>query len=142
VPAKPGPRRGHKLTDEVLAEPFAFIVELRHRLWLAPRGSEHVACAAGLDVLAAGEMGFLNVTGRWRVREVTQPLHRILPGARVVASGRHALDHGGIPHPHRYTGQVTFRRCMNCRCTNIVRDEVFVCALCDKALPTHWNFGD
>ena len=49
------------------AEPFTFVVDLDCALWLAPRQSEHVACAEGRDVLAAGEMGFAHRAGRWVV---------------------------------------------------------------------------
>jgi hypothetical protein len=51
-----------------------------------------------------------------------------------------ALDRIGVPHPGDFTDKVTFRRCPNCGERNIVRDEDFTCALCDSALPAHWNF--
>ncbi len=35
-----------------------FIIDTDARLWIADRRSEHVACAASLQVLAAGEMTF------------------------------------------------------------------------------------
>lgn len=41
-----------------LTEPFTFVVDLAGVLRLAPRHSEHVACAGGRDVLAAGEITF------------------------------------------------------------------------------------
>jgi hypothetical protein len=37
-----------------IAEPLTFVVTLDGYLRLAPRRSEHVDCAAGQDVLAAG----------------------------------------------------------------------------------------
>lgn len=40
------------------AEPYTYIVGLDGLLRLAPRRSEHVACAGGHPVLAAGEMAF------------------------------------------------------------------------------------
>lgn len=41
-----------------LAEPFTFVVDVDGWLPLAPRRSEHVACAGGGSVLGAGEVGF------------------------------------------------------------------------------------
>ncbi|MGH3750846.1 MAG: hypothetical protein ACRDT8_26020, partial [Micromonosporaceae bacterium] len=46
-----------------LAEPFTYVVDVAGVLRLAPRRSEHVACAAGGEVLAAGEISF--VRGPW-----------------------------------------------------------------------------
>ena len=42
-----------------LSEPFTFVVGLDGELRLAPRRSEHVDCAAGQQVLAAGEVLFV-----------------------------------------------------------------------------------
>lgn len=39
-------------------EPYTYVVGLDGLLRLAPRRSEHVACAGGHPVLAAGEMAF------------------------------------------------------------------------------------
>src|SRR5690349_4898669 len=54
-----------------LDEPFTFVVALDGSLRVAPRRSEHVALAAGRDVLAAGEMMFTREAGAQRVLEVT-----------------------------------------------------------------------
>ncbi|PSM45330.1 hypothetical protein C6Y14_00035 [Streptomyces dioscori] len=42
-----------------LAEPFTFMVGVDGALRLAPRRSEHVACAGGAMVLSAGEISFV-----------------------------------------------------------------------------------
>lgn len=39
-------------------QPLTYVITLDSMLRLAPRHSEHVACAAGADVLAAGEIQF------------------------------------------------------------------------------------
>ncbi|WP_218060602.1 hypothetical protein [Micromonospora sediminicola] len=41
-----------------LEEPATFVVDRHGTLRVAPRQNEHVACAAGQDVLAAGEITF------------------------------------------------------------------------------------
>jgi hypothetical protein len=51
-----------------------------------------------------------------------------------------ALDRAGIPHPGRFTVEVIFRRCPSCGERNLVKDDWFVCALCEAELPREWNF--
>jgi hypothetical protein len=45
--------------QDELGEPFTFVVGLDGQLHLAPQRSEHVDCAAGQPVLAAGEVLFM-----------------------------------------------------------------------------------
>ncbi|MFF7777247.1 hypothetical protein ACFZCG_22815 [Streptomyces tanashiensis] len=54
-----------------LAEPFTFVVGTDGVLRLAPRRSEHVACAGGAVVLSAGEISFVREADRWTVSEVS-----------------------------------------------------------------------
>jgi hypothetical protein len=51
-----------------------------------------------------------------------------------------ALDRVGVPHPGIFTDAVVFRRCPTCGERNVVREDDFVCAVCDSALPMQWNF--
>ena len=48
-----------------------FTIDTHGELWLADRRSEHVACAGGEDVLAAGEMTFVQAGAGFEVIEVT-----------------------------------------------------------------------
>ncbi|MFE3763562.1 hypothetical protein ACFXPI_17570 [Streptomyces sp. NPDC059104] len=57
---------------------------------------------------------------------------------RAVAA---ALDGAGIHRPEGFTHAVVFRRCESCRACNVVREEWYVCALCDADLPPRWNIG-
>lgn len=54
-----------------LEEPFTFVIDLRGTLRLAPRRSEHVACAGGQRVLGAGEIGFEKSGAGWAVGHVS-----------------------------------------------------------------------
>jgi hypothetical protein len=47
----------------------------------------------------------------------------------------------GLRHPGNYTDAVIFRRCPACDERNIARDDNFTGALCNSALPMHWNFA-
>jgi hypothetical protein len=52
-------------------EGATYVVDLQGRLRLAPRRSEHVACAGGEEVLAAGEIRFQGTGARLTVAEVS-----------------------------------------------------------------------
>lgn len=51
-----------------LGEPFTFVVGLDGQLRLASRRSEHVDCASGQPVLAAGEVLFVRDAGGCQAR--------------------------------------------------------------------------
>ncbi|MDG6105211.1 hypothetical protein Daura_34030 [Dactylosporangium aurantiacum] len=125
-----------------LAEPFTFVVDGGGVLRLAPRRSEHVACAGGGDVLAAGEMGFVRTAAGWRVDRVSNQSTGYCPDAAgswpAVAA---ALTAAGTPHPGGFTDEVVFRRCTACAARNVVHDGDLVCAVCAAPLPEHWNLG-
>jgi hypothetical protein len=122
-----------------LAEPFTFIVALDGVLRLAPRRSEHVDCAAGQDVLAAGEMLFAPAGGQWQVSEVSNQSAGYCPDLDSWPAVAGALDRASIAHPGDFTHKMVFRRCPACAQVNIVRDGDFACAVCGGALPAQWN---
>jgi hypothetical protein len=123
-------------------EPFTFVVALDGLLLLAPRRSEHVACAAGADVLAAGEILFAQDCGEWTVSEVTNQSTGYCPDPGSWQAVARALDRAKISYPPTFTLTIVFRRCPHCGARNIVKDNDFVCALCDHELPVNWNFDN
>jgi hypothetical protein len=131
---RPGPVIAAPLDPD---EPCTFVVTLDGDLRLAPRRSEHVALAAGQDVLAAGEMTFT----AGRVVAVTNQSTGYCPDPDSWPAVAQALDRRGIPHPGGFTDWLVFRRCETCGERNVVRDNDFTCALCDGPLPHHWNFA-
>jgi len=122
-----------------LAEPFTYVVGLDGLLRLAPRRSEHVACAGGADVLGAGEMGFGRAAGLRVVREVSNQSTGYCPHLDSWPAVARALDRAGIDRPAAFTHAVVFRRCTPCREINIVREGEFVCVFCGSELPVQWN---
>ncbi|GAA0611904.1 hypothetical protein [Streptomyces crystallinus] len=84
---------------EELDEPFTFVIATRGALRLAPRRSEHVACASGDRVLGAGEISFYTAAGRWAVNEVSNQPTGYCP---EVASWRR-------PHTHWIKQTLTAR---------------------------------
>ncbi|MFG2823756.1 hypothetical protein ACGFX4_30570 [Kitasatospora sp. NPDC048365] len=122
-----------------LAEPFTYVVDPAGVLRLAPRRSEHVACAAGQRVLAAGEIGFGRVGGRWVVEQVSNQSTGYCPDVVSWPAVARALDRVGIDRPEGFTHAVVFRRCTACGECSVVRDGHFVCVFCDAKLPPGWN---
>ncbi|NUP21416.1 MAG: hypothetical protein HOZ81_36205 [Streptomyces sp.] len=122
-----------------LVEPFTFVVGIDGVLRLAPRRSEHVACAGGRSVLSAGEISFVREAGRWVVGEITNQSTGYCPDGSSWPSVAEALDCVGLEHPSSFTHEVVFRRCPKCQEHNIVRESDFVCVFCGSDLPEKWN---
>ena len=116
-------------------EPFTFVIDVEGILLLAPRRSEHVACAGGRPVLSAGEITFGRAAGGWEVTSVTNQSTGYCPEGNSWPVVAVALDWIGVPHPGQFTDEFTFRRCPQCGERNLVRDGDFTCALCDAELP-------
>ncbi|MEU2237077.1 hypothetical protein [Streptomyces vietnamensis] len=121
------------------AEPFTFVVSADGVLRLAPRRSQHVACAGGEMVLSAGEIGFVRKGGRWAVSEVSNQSTGYCPDIASWSAVARALDDVGLERPSDFTHEVVFRRCPGCQEHNIVREDDFVCIFCGSDLPETWN---
>ena len=106
-------------------------------LRLAPRRSEHVACAVGGPVLSAGEITFVSAG---EVSEISNQSTGFCPEPESWAAVALSLDKVSINHPGCFTTRVDFRLCPSCNERNIVKDNWFVCAICGGALPENWNF--
>jgi hypothetical protein len=120
-------------------EPFTYVVGLDGLLRLAPRRSEHVACAGGADVLGAGEISFRRTPHDPRVHEVSNQSTGYCPDPDSWPAVAAALDRAGIGRPDGFTHALVFRRCERCEENNVVREGVFVCVFCDGDLPLAWN---
>jgi hypothetical protein len=127
---------------DAFEEGATFVIDLTGRLLLAPRRSEHVRCAGGQPVLAAGEVRFERSGDEVLVAEVTNQSTGYCPEPEswpAVASALHQL---GIEAPPGYTCAFVFRRCGACRQVNVVKDGWFYCAACDALLPSTWNLAE
>jgi hypothetical protein len=121
------------------AEPFTYVVGVDGVLRLAPRRSEHVACAGGADVLAAGEISLVARPSGWAVGEVTNQSTGYCPDPSSWPAVAAALDRAGLARPDRFTSEYAFRRCPACGALNLVKDGDFSCGVCGADLPGHWN---
>jgi hypothetical protein len=114
-----------------------FVVDVDVVLRLAPRRSEHVACASGGPVLSAGEITF---SRDGNVSEITNQSTGFCPEPESWPQVAAALDRISVSHPDGFTTAVVFRLCPKCNERNIVKDNWFVCDLCGADLPADWNF--
>jgi hypothetical protein len=128
-------------SKDELAEPFTFVIGVNGVLRLAPRCSEHVACAGGAPALSAGEITFVHDQGRWAVSEISNQLTGYCPDLTSWPAVLAALNRAGLDHPGCFTCPVNFRRCPQCHERNVVKDDHYVCAICGGELPRAWNFS-
>ena len=125
------------LGDELTA---TFVVTLDGALRVAPQRSEHVACAGGGQVLAAGEL-VVRVKPAVEVVHVTNQSTGYCPEPDCWASVHAALTAAQIPAPTALSQSFVFRRCPKCGERNLVKEGWFECACCGADLPEAWNFA-
>ena len=90
-------------------EEVNFVIDLTGTLRLAPRRSEHVACAGGGPVLSAGEIVFRRERGGWTVGEVSNQSTGYCPDVAGRRSATPSTARGsGIPtaSPTRWSSAV------------------------------------
>ena len=117
-----------------------FIIDITEQLWVADRHSEHVACADSQDVLAAGEITFDRSESQIFVAEITNQSTGYCPEPDCWNVVARVLDRLRIQRPEFFTKAFTFRRCDKCGNTNLIKDDIYECAVCDSLLSKDWNF--
>ncbi|MGB1285098.1 MAG: hypothetical protein ACPG7F_01080 [Aggregatilineales bacterium] len=117
-----------------------FIIDTQERLWINERRSEHVLCAAGGNVLSAGEMTFNLSESVPSVIAVTNQSTGYCPEPESWWIVENTLNNANIKHPGAFTMAYLFRKCENCGTKNIVKDSWFYCGVCDAELSQQWNF--
>lgn len=116
-----------------------FVIGLDGKFRVAPRRSEHVACAGGGPVLSAGEATFLSCEELFEISNQSTGFCPEPESWHCVAA---ALDEIPILHPGEFTTKVLFRLCQGCCQRNLVKDDWFECGVCGAELPRQWNFAD
>jgi len=119
--------------------PTTFVIDSEGQLRLADRHSEHVACAGGLPVFSAGEMFFAYHKPFFEVIEVSNQSTGYCPEPDSWDAVAEALNSIPLRHPGNFTTFFVFRRCPACGQLNIVKNDIFLCSVCNKKLPTVWN---
>ena len=128
--------RQHRDADERYVA--TFVVDHRQVFRIEDYGHEHVACAGGGPVLAAGVVWF----GTERVEAISNQSTGFCPDPESWSAVARALDLAGIEHPGAFTEAFVFRRCEACGQRNLVKDHWLFCGMCEAPLPEHWNFDD
>ena len=117
-----------------------YVIDLTGELRLADQHSEHVVCARGQDVLAAGEITFDLAEDRLTVSDVINQSTGYCPEPGSWWAVAEALNRLKVPHPSMFTRVYLFRRCTMCGSTNIVKDDWYECAVCEGPLSREWNY--
>lgn len=120
--------------------PATFIIDSDGYLRLADRHSEHVACAGGESVLSAGEIFFVCDKQEITISEISNQSTGYCPEVESWLFVAKALDLIPFSHPGKFTTEFMFRRCPKCDRINVIKNELFLCAVCNADLPLDWNF--
>ncbi|MFC5599881.1 hypothetical protein [Deinococcus cellulosilyticus] len=114
-----------------------YVVLTSGELRMAERQTEHVACAEGGPVLAAGEMSFeihkreMHITGLSNLSTGFCPEVGCLEQVLVLLSSLQV----DLSVCNIYLFE--FRRCQS---TNVMKYRDPFCVVCDAPLPEKWNF--
>jgi hypothetical protein len=118
-----------------------FVVDEAGALRIADRRSEHVACAGGRPVRAAGELTLMVASGNVRVTGVTNQSTGYCPEPESWPAVRAALERAGLEAPEGFSQEFVFRRCPGCGAINIIKERILECSVCSASLPAAWNLA-
>ncbi|HEU4323726.1 MAG TPA: hypothetical protein VFS21_11305 [Roseiflexaceae bacterium] len=118
------------------AQTATFIIDTEGQLWIADQRSEHVVCARGQPVLAAGELTAEATDRQVCVAGVTNQSTGYCPAPATWAVVSEVLRGIGLEHPEEFTHVYIFRRCASCGMITIVKDGIYECAVCAAVLDT------
>jgi hypothetical protein len=116
------------------------VIDETGTLRVADRSSERVACAGGRPVESAGEIGFRVGKSGAEITTVTNQSTGFCPEPGSWAAVVQAISAIGIPAPASFTTAYEFRKCPACGATNVMKEGIFECAMCEVELPALWNF--
>jgi hypothetical protein len=132
-------REAGERPDRIGCFVVTFIVDEAGLLRIAPRRSEHVACAGGGPVRSAGEMTFALEGRSVRVAEVSNQSTGYCPEPESWPAVEEALRRAGLAPPEGFSLACVFRRCEECDSTCLVKDGAFECGACGADLPQRYN---
>ena len=117
-----------------------YIVDTTGKIWITDRHYEHVACARGVQVLSAGEISFSFESNSVEVSYLSNQSTGYCPEPDSWTAVQNALTSTSLPFPNRWSKEFHFRRCSSCLSINVVKDDVYICAVCNSDLDLKWNF--
>lgn len=114
-----------------------YVITEDQELWVADRRSEHVSCARGLRVIAAGEV-FLNRDGT--IDRMTNQSTGYCPSKESWTGVEETLRSLKIACPSGgFDPAFEFRRCTSCDEVQLVKDDFYYCTTCSTELNAEWN---
>ena len=116
-----------------------YVVSHSGELLIADRRSEHVACAGRQPVHSAGEITFQLHDNDVEVVEVSNQSTGYCPEPESWTAVEAAIVGAGIKAPANFELECVFRRCPSCESINLVKQQVFKCAVCGGTLPQSYN---
>jgi hypothetical protein len=118
-----------------------FVIDESALLRLADRHCEHVACSGGTPVRSAGEITFRRAGETIEVDAVSNLSTGFCPEPESWPVVEAALARLGLVAPSAWTSAYEFRRCSACGERNVIKDDWYVCDVCEAPLSEHWNFA-
>lgn len=116
-----------------------YVVNEKGELLLSDRHSEHVMCAGGNKVLAAGEITFEVEKHEISVSGITNQSTGYCPRPACWQSVNAALKLININYPAYFTQAYEFRYCTHCTNINLIKEQIFECVVCGANLDLEWN---
>ncbi len=116
-----------------------FVVDAWGTLLIAERQTEHVACAGNRAVVAAGEMCFAIIGKEVEVLRISNQSTGYCPETSSWDAMLSVIESLGLTPPNGFDPCCEFRRCTTCDAVNIIKHEVFECAVCNSELPQEYN---
>ncbi len=114
-----------------------YVITEDNEFWVADRRSEHVGCARGKRVKAAGEI-FQERTGA--IERITNQSTGYCPSVECWSSVQAMLSLLNIPLTLvGFDPAFEFRRCTSCGEVQLVKDEFYFCLKCSEQLSAEWN---
>ena len=117
-----------------------FIINEQEHLVISDRHSEHVMCAGGRNVLSAGEITFSFEDGEILVSDISNQSTGYCPKPTSWEVVETVLDKIGLEHPPYFTRAYEFRYCEKCDSKNLIKEDIYECAVCGSELDLEWSF--
>lgn len=122
--------------------PATYVVAENGGLYLADRRSEHVACARGGRVRAAGEIFFEVTSAGLAVARVSNQSTGYCPPVETWPVVENWMKSLQLESPSFFDPACEFRRCDSCENLQIWKEHSPDCLFCDRPLADHWNVGN
>ncbi len=134
-------QRADQKADEDDVFMATFVLSQDAKFYISDRYIDHVQIVQGKEVLSAGEASFFLQDNIISITAITNYSVGYCPEPESWKWVRKYLTKIGFEHPDGFTTEFIYRKCDKCETINVVKDDWYVCAVCDKDLDKQWNIG-